>query len=160
MHFRLSEALHATAVSVRPCDVRRFFLYKGINHFLNEKMMSQYAATKGTAAPDAAVTVSGAMLIAGGLSVLAGLKPRRGLAAIISFLIPVSLHMHRFWEEEDPQRRLTEMGHFTNNMALLGAALMLMQLEDPWPASVDSVQAEDEEMYIRIGNRELRSLPA
>ena len=37
-----------------------FFLYKGINHFLNEKMMSQYAATKGTAAPDAAVTVSGA----------------------------------------------------------------------------------------------------
>jgi len=137
-----------------------FFLYKGINHFLNEKMMSQYAATKGTAAPDAAVTVSGAMLIAGGLSVLAGLKPRKGLAAIISFLIPVSLQMHRFWEEEDPQRRLTEMGNFMNNMALLGAALMLMQLEDPWPASVDSVQAEDEEMYIRIGNRELRSLPA
>jgi len=68
--------------------------------------------------------------------------------------------MHRFWEEDDPQRRLTEMGNFMNNMALIGAALMLMQLEDPWPASVDSVRAEDEEMYIRIGNRELRSLPA
>lgn len=138
-----------------------YFLYNGINHFVNEEMMSQYAASKGTAAPDAAVTASGAMLVAGGLSVLAGLKPRQGLAAIVGFLIPVSLQMHRFWDEHDPQKRMGEMINFTKNMALVGAALMLMQLDHPWPASVDAVRAdEEEEMFIRLGNREFRSLPA
>ena len=33
-----------------------YFLYNGINHFINESMMSQYAASKGVAAPDAAVS--------------------------------------------------------------------------------------------------------
>ncbi|HZR22811.1 MAG TPA: DoxX family protein [Vicinamibacterales bacterium] len=137
-----------------------YFLYNGINHFVNEEMMSQYAAAKGTAAPDAAVTTSGAMLVAGGLSVLAGLKPRHGLAAIIGFLIPVSLQMHRFWDEQDPQKRMAETINFTKNMALVGAALMMMQLEHPWPASVDEAQRDDEEMFIRLGNHEFRSLPA
>ena len=137
-----------------------YFLYNGINHFLNEKMMSQYAASKGTAAPDAAVTASGAMLVAGGVSILAGVKPREGLAAIIGFLIPVSLQMHRFWDEQEPERRMSEMINFTKNMALVGAALMLMQVNEPWPASVDAARAEEEDMYIQLGNRELRSLPA
>ena len=137
-----------------------YFLYNGINHFVNEEMMSQYAAAKGTAAPDAAVTASGAMLVGGGLSILAGLKPRQGLAAIIGFLIPVSLQMHRFWEEQDPQKRMAETVNFTKNMALVGAALMMMQLEHPWPASVDAARRDDEEMFVRLGNREFRSLPA
>jgi putative oxidoreductase len=137
-----------------------YFLYNGINHFLHEQMMSQYAASKGTAVPDVAVTASGAMLTIGGLSILAGVKPRQGLAAIIGFLIPVSLQMHRFWEEQDPQKQMAEMINFTKNMALVGAALMMMQLEHPWPASIDEMRADDEEMFIRLGNRELRSLPA
>jgi putative oxidoreductase len=137
-----------------------YFLYNGINHFVNQQMMSQYAASKGTAAPDAAVVASGVMLTVGGFSILAGVKPRQGLAAIIGFLIPVSLQMHRFWEEQDPQKRMAEMINFTKNMALVGAALTMMQLEHPWPASVDEMRADDEEMFIRLGNRELRSLPA
>ena len=137
-----------------------YFLYNGINHFVNEEMMSQYAAAKGTVAPDAAVTASGAMLVGGGLSILAGLKPRQGLAAIIGFLIPVSLQMHRFWDEQDPQKRMAETINFGKNMALVGAALMMLQLEHPWPASVDEARRDGEEMFIRLGNREFRSLPA
>jgi uncharacterized membrane protein YphA (DoxX/SURF4 family) len=136
-----------------------YFLYSGLNHFLNEQTMSQYAAAKGVAQPDAAVTTSGAMLAAGGLSVLAGVKPRQGLATIIGFLIPVSLQMHRFWEEQDPQSRMAETVNFTKNMALVGAALMLMQIEAPWPISVDEARAADEEMFVRLGGRDLRALP-
>jgi uncharacterized membrane protein YphA (DoxX/SURF4 family) len=91
--------------------------------------------------------------------VLAGVKPRQGLAAIIAFLIPVSLRMHRYWEVEDPQQRLAEMVNFTKNMALVGAALTMMQIREPWPASVDSARRE-EEMYVRLGGRDLRALPA
>src|SRR5262245_16199214 len=92
-----------------------YFLYNGIKHFLNERMMSNYAASKGVSAPDAAVTSSGALLAAGGLSVMAGVKPKQGLAAIIGFLIPVTLQMHRFWEESDPERRMNETVNFGKN---------------------------------------------
>ncbi|HZP47764.1 MAG TPA: DoxX family protein [Vicinamibacterales bacterium] len=137
-----------------------YFLYNGLNHFLNREMMSQYAAAKGVAAPDAAVASSGAMLLAGGLSVITGLKPRQGIAAIVGFLIPVSLQMHRFWEEQNPERRMAETVNFTKNMALVGASLMLLQLEHPWPVSIDEARADGEEMFVRLGGRELRALPA
>jgi putative oxidoreductase len=137
-----------------------YFLYNGINQLLNEKTMSQHAAAKGVVAPDAAVTASGAMLAFGGLSILTGRKPRQGLAAIVGFLIPVSLQMHRFWEEQDPQRRMAEMIDFTKNMALVGAALMLTAIDEPWPISIDEARADGEEMFVRLGGRDLRALPS
>ena len=137
-----------------------YFAWSGLNHFLDEKQMSHYAAAKGVAAPDVAVTGSGALLVAGGLSVLAGVKPRQGLAAIVAFLIPVSMQMHRFWDIDDPQQRMNEMINFTKNTALVGAALMLMQIDEPWPASIDNALGDHEEMYVRLGGRDLRGLPA
>jgi putative oxidoreductase len=137
-----------------------FFAYSGINHFQHTDGMKQYAAAKGVPAPERAVQATGALLLAGGLSIIAGLKPRQGLAAIIAFLIPVSLQMHRFWEEQEPQQRQAEMINFMKNMALVGASLALLQIDEPWPASVDAARAADEEMYIRLGGRDLRALPA
>src|SRR5919202_1856458 len=95
-----------------------FFFQSGLNHFLHRDGMSQYAAAKGVPAAEKAVPLSGALLLAGGLSIIAGLKPKQGLAAVIAFLIPVSLQMHRFWDEQDPQRQQNEMIHFMKNMAL------------------------------------------
>jgi uncharacterized membrane protein YphA (DoxX/SURF4 family) len=137
-----------------------FFAYNGINHLQNAQGMAQYASAKGVPAAQQAVQATGVMLLAGGFSILAGLKPRQGLAAIVGFLIPVTLQMHRFWEEADPQKRQGEMIHFMKNMALVGAALTMMQIEEPWPASVDAARAADEEMFIRLGGRDLRALPA
>src|SRR5438552_1877898 len=64
-----------------------YFLYSGINHFLNRKMLSEYARRKGTAAPDVAVLGSGALIVAGGLSILLGTRPKIGSALISTFLI-------------------------------------------------------------------------
>jgi putative oxidoreductase len=137
-----------------------FFAYNGINHFQNQKMMSQYAESKGVPAAEAAIPATGVLLLAGGLSIMAGLKPKQGIAAIVGFLVPVTLQMHRFWEVSDPDRRMNEMINFSKNMALVGAALMMLQIPEPWPISVDAARAADEEMFIRLGGRELRSLPA
>lgn len=136
-----------------------FFVYNGINHLMNRDGMSQYAAAKGVPSAETAVPATGAMLLAGGLSIMAGAKPRQGLAAILGFLIPVTLQMHRFWEVEDPQQRMSEMVNFSKNVALIGAAMMMLQLDHPWPASIDSARAE-EEMFVRLGGRDLRALPA
>ena len=136
-----------------------FFAYNGINHLMKIQSMRQYAASKGVPQPDAAVRATGAMLVAGGASVIAGLKPREGLATLVAFLIPTTLQMHRFWEIEDPAKRQTEMVNFAKNVALIGAALALMQVRQPWPASIESARRE-EEMFVRLGGRDLRALPA
>jgi putative oxidoreductase len=137
-----------------------FFIYSGINHLKHSAVMEGYAASKGVRAPAAAVNGTAAVLLAGGASVVAGMKPRQGLAALVAFLVPTTLQMHRFWEQEDPQQRMAEMVNFTKNMALIGAALALMQVNEPWPASVDELRAPDEDMYVRLGGRDLRGLPA
>jgi uncharacterized membrane protein YphA (DoxX/SURF4 family) len=136
-----------------------FFAYNGINHLQHAEGMAQYAAAKGVPAAEQAVQATGALLLVGGLSVMMGIKPRQGLAAIVAFLVPVSLQMHRFWDEQDPAAHQTEMIQFMKNMALVGAALTMMEIREPWPASIDAAR-EDEEMFIRMGGRDLRALPA
>jgi putative oxidoreductase len=131
-----------------------FFVQSGLHHFQDKQMLSQYATAKGVRAPDVAVVASGALALAGGLSVLAGARPRLGLAAIVGFLIPVSLSIHRFWDVDDPQQKMTESVNFMKNMALAGAALMLMQVPEPWPASIDQLRADDDEMFVQIGGRD------
>jgi uncharacterized membrane protein YphA (DoxX/SURF4 family) len=65
-----------------------------------------------------------------------GLKHKYGAAAIIAFLAGVSPMMHDFWSAQDPQQRTNDMIHFMKNIAMLGAAVALMSVEEPWPASV------------------------
>lgn len=113
-----------------------FFLQAGIHHFKEREAMAQYAGSKGVPLPDIAVTATGIMLTAGGASVLLGVKPKLGTLAIIGFLAGVSPIMHDFWKAEDPERRQNDMINFMKNVALLGGAMALMGMEEPWPASL------------------------
>jgi putative oxidoreductase len=81
-------------------------------------------------------------LIAGGTSILLGVKPKLGTAAIAGFLAGVSPVMHNFWSVQDPQQRMNEMINFSKNIALLGSALALMGVNEPWPISVPISHAE------------------
>lgn len=113
-----------------------FFLYNGINHFKEQRSLAQYAGSKNIPNPELAVTASGVALAIGGASIILGLKPKIGAAAIVAFLGSVSPIMHAFWEHEDPGQRMNEMINFSKNMALLGAALALAGKEEPWPLSI------------------------
>ncbi len=113
-----------------------FFLYNGINHFKQQKVLAQYAGAKSVPNPEAAVTASGVALTLGGASVILGVQPKLGTLAIIAFLAAASPMMHDFWTAEDPQRRQNDLIHFSKNIALLGAALALAGVEEPWPISV------------------------
>lgn len=109
-----------------------FFLYNGINHFQNKEMLTGYARSKGVPAPGAAVAASGAMLGAGGLSLLTGIQPRIGAALAAAFLLGVSPVMHAFWRVEGPQERAAEMVNFTKNVALVGGAMFAAAVPGPW----------------------------
>lgn len=110
-----------------------YFLYNGINHFLNREMLTDYARSKGVPVPDLAVAASGLLILAGGLSVVTGAQPKVGAALITTFLLGVSPQMHAFWKEQDPQQRMHEMVNFTKNMALVGASLLAAGHPEPWP---------------------------
>ena len=113
-----------------------FFLYNGVHHLMERKNMATYTATKGVPLPELAVTATAVPLIAGGASLLLGLKPKWGALAVIGFLAGVSPIMHDFWRNEDPNERMNNIKSFMSNLALAGGALALMGVEEPWEASV------------------------
>lgn len=130
-----------------------FFLYNGIHHLRDRKQLAQYAAAKGVPLAEAAVVGSGAMLLAGGTSILLGVKPKVGALAILGFLTAVSPVMHNFWAQEEPQMRQNDMIHFAKNLAMAGAALALLGVEEPWEGSVPVAQPKGFERVRSVGRR-------
>jgi len=110
-----------------------FYLFNAINHFTKLGVMSGYAASKGIPAAKVAVAVSGILLLIGALSLLTGYRPTIGIAAIVLFLVPVTLTMHAFWSVQDAAARMGEMINFSKNLALLGSTLMFLAIRQPWP---------------------------
>jgi putative oxidoreductase len=115
-----------------------FFVINGVNHFAMWRAMSGYAASKGVPAPQAAVIITGIMLLLGGASVATGYQPVIGNLLLVIFLVPVAFWMHNFWAESDPMMRANQMAHFLKNLALAGAALALLGVPTPWPLSLGS----------------------
>lgn len=101
------------------------FLYSGISHLTQRVGMTAYAKGAGLPMPDVAVTATGLMILAGGLSVLLGFYPRFGAWLLVAFLIPVAVTMHKFWGLTDPMMAATQRAHFMKNIALAGAAMII-----------------------------------
>jgi uncharacterized membrane protein YphA (DoxX/SURF4 family) len=113
-----------------------FFVLSGVRHFQNLEMMAGFTGSKGFPAPKMAVIVSGLMIIVGGLSVLLGVRPVWGVSLISAFLVPVTLVMHQYWKHTDVMMRINDQVNFLKNVALLGAAWMLVLIPEPWPLSL------------------------
>lgn len=112
------------------------FVLNGVNHFRNRAAMTGYTAYKGVPAPAAATLLSGAWLLISGLSIVLGIRPRLGALMVALFLLVVTPVMHNFWTVTDQAQRLGEFINFSKNVALLGAALMLLAIPTPWPYSI------------------------
>src|SRR5438477_4871065 len=132
-----------------------YFIYNGINHFKQTQTLAQYAGAKKVPRPREAVMASGTMMLLGGTSILLGIKPKVGAAAIVGFLAGVSPIMHDFWRMEDPNQRTNDMINFAKNMALLGAALALMGIEEPWPASVPEAKPREVKRLVKRLRKQL-----
>lgn len=103
-----------------------FFLYHGINHLTHTEALAGYAAAKRVPSPELSVQASGAVMAAGGASLILGLKPKLGALGVLGFLAVASAQMHDFWNVEDQQQRQSELIQFSKNVALMGAALSLI----------------------------------
>jgi len=112
------------------------FLYNGINHFTNRAAIIGYTAYKGVPMPAVAALGSGLWLLLAGLSLVLGVRPDVGALMVALFLLVVTPVMHNYWTVSDPTQRMGETINFHKNIALLGAALMLLAIPAPWPYSI------------------------
>jgi uncharacterized membrane protein YphA (DoxX/SURF4 family) len=112
------------------------YLGAGIKNLLNLQATAGYAASKGVPEPAFLVAIASVLLLIGGTSLLTGFQPRLGVAAVLLFLIPVTLVMHNFWAGQGFQAEL-EQRFFLGNVALAGSALMFLLIPQPWAVSVD-----------------------
>ncbi len=129
------------AVLIGRIIVGIFYLYNGINHFVKFSEMTEYAKYKGIPLAGVGVAVSGLLLITAALTILLGIFPEVGVAALVVFFIPVTFMMHNFWAVPQEQQ-MAEMVNFTKNITLLGSALMFLGIKKPWPFSLKAGKGE------------------
>lgn len=88
--------------------------------------MAGYAASKGLPQPKLATLASGVLILVGAVLVLLGLWGDLGALLLLIFLLPTAFLMHAFWKETDPMAKQMEMVQFNKDIALAGAALVLL----------------------------------
>ena len=113
-----------------------FFVVSGLDHIRKADMMGPYAASKGIPAPKLSVIGSGVLILLGGLSIILGVRPAWVVLFITIFLIPVTFSMHNYWADTDPGARQGNLINFKKNVALLGAAWIILLVPTPWALSL------------------------
>jgi uncharacterized membrane protein YphA (DoxX/SURF4 family) len=114
-----------------------YYLFNAFHHFTNTATLARYAGAVGVPLPTLAVVVAGVLLLIAGLSFILGIFPDVGIAALVLFLVPVTVMMHAFWADRDPMMRQVDIVNFTKNIALLGSGLMFAAIPRPWPYSLE-----------------------
>jgi len=114
-----------------------YWVFNGLNHFVNMSMMAEFARQRGVPFPaELSVAVTGLMMLLGGLTIILGVYTYIGMALIIVFLLSAMIFIHKFWEMSDPMARMMEMILFMRNAAFIGALLMLYTLGDTWSFNI------------------------
>jgi putative oxidoreductase len=104
------------------------FLGSAFGHFSQSEAMAGYAKSRGVPQARLAVLGSGALILVGGLMVLLGVWMDLGALLLVIFLVPTAVLMHPFWKETDPMAKQNEMVSFNKDIALAGAALLILAL--------------------------------
>ncbi len=93
------------------------------SHFSSQYIA--YGAQQGVPAAGLLVPLSGVIALAGGLSVLLGLRARIGAWLLVLFLVPVTVMLHNFWAVQDPMMHQMQQAMFVKNLSMLGGALLI-----------------------------------
>jgi len=114
-----------------------FYLFGAVHHFTDLGTLAAQAGALGVPLPELAVAVAGVLLAVAGLTLIFGLYPDVGIAALVLFFVPVTVMMHAFWAERDPTLRQIDLINFGKNVSLLGSALMFAAVPRPWAYSLE-----------------------
>ena len=94
-------------------------------HLIGFRQGVEYARAYNAPAPELMVPLSGAAIVAGGISVALGIWGDLGALVLAAFAIAILPIMHAFWKEEDAQMQQVQMVNFVKNVSMAGGALIL-----------------------------------
>jgi uncharacterized membrane protein YphA (DoxX/SURF4 family) len=104
------------------------FIASGIAHFKSLEAMTGYAKYKKLPAPKLGVIGSGLFFLVGGIYILLGLWIDLGALLIAITVILAALIFHQYWKESDANTKMQEMTAFNKDLALGGAAIIILAL--------------------------------
>ncbi len=109
----------------RVCLCAIFFMSAVGNKIPNFNATAELMAGRGIPAPRFLLAGAIAFLIAGSISLVAGLWPRVGASLLLIFLVLATYYFHNFWAVEGAERQ-EQMIAFMKNLSLMGAMLMVI----------------------------------
>ncbi len=130
------EKLERFAPLVGRLLLAQIFLASGLNKIGAWEQTAGYMASKGMPLVPLFLIAAIVFEVAGGLSLALGYKARLGAAALIVFLIPVSLIFHNFWTYEGMEQQV-QMAMFMKNLAIMGGLAVVVG-RGAGPLSLDS----------------------
>jgi uncharacterized membrane protein YphA (DoxX/SURF4 family) len=88
----------------------------------------KYAEMKNAPVPSFSVPAISGGLLFGGIGIALWRVPAASAAAVAGFFATATPLMHDFWNIDDPEEKQQQINDFSKNTALLGAALVFVQL--------------------------------
>lgn len=82
-------------------------------------------AAKGIPLPEVLLVVTIVLVLGGGLMILLGWHARWAAAALLVWMVPVTLLYHAYWMAE-PAQVFNQTNHFMKNIAIMGALLQII----------------------------------
>jgi uncharacterized membrane protein YphA (DoxX/SURF4 family) len=104
------------------------FITSGIGHFAKLDAMTGYAQYKKLPAAKLGVIASGLFFLVGGILIVIGTYVDLGALLIAITLVLAAVIFHNFWKETDATAKMNEQIAFNKDIALAGAALILLAL--------------------------------
>lgn len=104
------------------------FITSGIGHFAKLDAMTGYAQYKKLPAAKLGVIASGLFFLVGGILIVIGTYVDLGALLIAITLVLAAIIFHNFWKETDATAKMNEQIAFNKDIALAGAALILVAL--------------------------------
>jgi len=104
------------------------FIVSGIGHFKSLEAMTGYAKYKKLPAAKLGVIGSGLFFLLGGIYILLGVWVDLGALLIAVTVILAALIFHQYWKETDANTKMQETIAFNKDLALGGAALIILAL--------------------------------
>ena len=117
--------------------VGAIFLLSGVGKLAAWSATAAFAGSKGV--PTVLLAAATVLELLGAISVITGWKARWGAAALVAFLIPVTLVFHNFWADQGAEAQL-QMIQFLKNVGI-GGGLLAFFVAGPGALSVDARRA-------------------
>lgn len=107
------------------CLIGGIFVSSGFGKLTGLDGFAASLAAKGVPMAEVMALVGGAVEFFGGLAIVLGWQARYAALLMALFTVVATLISHRFWDVQDAVARKGQIIHFTKNLAILGAFLLL-----------------------------------